>query len=164
MDSHPIERENEMKPRLVTVVLLVLALAVPFSVLAQQNSNAEETIRAVLDEIKAANLKGGLEAVPVIEKYYADEYVRILSNGEIQTKAAALDAFRAGTTKVESVEISEVKVRRYGKTAVVTGIVKAKGTSLGVPNSPTGVRFTRVFVKRSNIWQCVLYQTTRIAQ
>ncbi len=152
-----------MKPRLVMLIFLVLALVVPLHMLAQ-GGRAEKEIRTILDELKAANLKGGLEAVPVFDRYYADDYVRILTNGKIETKAAALDSFRAGTTKVESVEISDVRIRIYGKTAVVTGLVKAKGTSLGVANSPTGVRWTRVFVKRGNNWQCVLYQTTRIAE
>jgi hypothetical protein len=152
-----------MKPRLVMLILFVLALAVPMQMLAQ-DGRGEKEIRAILDELKAANLKGGLEAVPVFDKYYADDYVRILTNGKIETKAAALDSFRTGTTKVESVEISDVRIRMYRKTAVVTGVVKAKGTSLGVANSPTGVRWTRVLIKRGGNWQCVLYQTTRIAE
>ena len=152
-----------MKPRIMIAVLLVIALTVPASMLAQQNSKAEQEVRASLDQDTQVILKGGAEAVAVFDKYYADDYTRITSDGSAFTKAETLDGFRTGKTKVDSVETSDVRIRTYGKTAVVTGIVKAKGTTLGVPNSPTGVRFTRVFVKHGGNWQCVLYQTTRIA-
>ena len=152
-----------MNPRFVIAALLILALAVPATMMAQ-GSKAEKEVRAVIDQINAANLKGGSEAAALIDKYYADDYVRILNNGEIYTKAVALDSFRTGRTTVQSAEISDLKIRTYGNTAVATGFVKSKGTSLGLPNSPTGARWTRVFVKRSGVWQCVLYQTTPIAK
>ena len=82
-----------MKPRFVIVMLLVLALAVPASMLAQQ-SKAEKEIRGVIDELNQANLKSGAEAALVFDKYYANEYQRIFSNGAVYTKAAVLDGYR----------------------------------------------------------------------
>jgi ketosteroid isomerase-like protein len=151
-----------MKPRIVIVALLVLALAVPATMLAQ-GSKAEQEIRAVMDELHQANLKGGTEAIPIFARYYADDVERIPPNGAIYTKAQILEGFRTGKTKVESSEFSDIKIRVYGETAVATGIVRVKGTVIGA--AVTGQnRWTRVFVKHGGTWQCVLYQNTPIKQ
>src|ERR1035441_8858752 len=102
-----------MKPRLAIVTLVVLALAVPASMLAQQNSKAEKEVRAVLDELTQANLKGGAEAASIFDKYYEDNFVRILSDGKVRTKADTLDGFRSESVKFESFSISDVKIRLY---------------------------------------------------
>jgi hypothetical protein len=80
-----------MKPRLVIVMLAVLALAVPVSMLAQQNSKAEKEVRAVVEELREANLKSGAEAAAIFDKYMADDGVRIPATGAIYTKADVLN-------------------------------------------------------------------------
>ena len=151
-----------MKPRLVIVMLLVLALAVPTLMLAQQNSKAEKEVRAVLEEIKQANLKGGDEAAAAGDKLFADDYVRITADGAVHNKADMLNGFRTGKTKIETLELSDIKIRIYGHTAVVTGNTNSKGVLVGA-NIPQRTRFTRILVKRDGKWESVLYQNTRIA-
>ena len=68
-----------MKPRFVIVTLLVLALAVPASILAQ-GSKAEKEVRAVIDELQEANLKGGAEGAVIFDKYLADDLTRLPAN------------------------------------------------------------------------------------
>jgi ketosteroid isomerase-like protein len=151
-----------MKPRFVITVLVILALAVPATILAQQ-SKAEKEVRATIEEMRQAPLKGGTEGALMAEKYNADDVVRIPGTGAINTKAEILDGYRAGKLKVESFDFSDVKIRIYGKTAVVTGIESGKGTYLGTPW--TGAyRWSRVLVKLDGMWKCVLYQDTPIKQ
>jgi hypothetical protein len=57
-----------MKPRIMIAVLLVVALAVPASMLAQGSSKAEQEVRTVLDQSDQANLKGGAEAAATFDK------------------------------------------------------------------------------------------------
>jgi ketosteroid isomerase-like protein len=152
-----------MKPRFVIVTLLVLALAVPASMLAQQNSKAEKEVRAVLGEMRTAAMKGGAEAIRINEKYNADDYVRIPGDGRIFTKAEYLNGFKAGNVTVESLDYSDVKIRIDGKMAVLTAIETGKGVQMGTPWTGT-FRFTRVFVKRDGIWKVVLYQDTPLKQ
>ena len=71
-----------MKPRFVIAMLLVLALAVPVSMLAQ-DSKAEKEVRAVLEEQRQANLMGGAEAATAFDKLFADDYVRITADGAV---------------------------------------------------------------------------------
>jgi hypothetical protein len=150
-----------MKPRIVIAVFLVLALAVPASMLAQQQSKAEKEIRAVLEEIRTNLIKSGADMVRTAEKYYPDDMVRIPGYGTLYTNADMIAGFKKGETTVESLDYSDIKVRVYGKWAVVTGIESGKGKHLGTPW--TGAfRFSRVFVKRNGIWKNVLYQDTEV--
>ena len=142
-------------------MLVILALAVPASMLAQQ-SKAEKEVRAALEEFRQANLKGGAEGAAILEKSLADEYTRISTEGNVFNKAQALDSIRTGKTRYESIEYSNLKISIYGKTAVATEIVTSKGRTYGVGTSPTGVRWTQVLVKRNGKWQPVLLQTTRL--
>jgi len=153
-----------MKPRFVIAMLVVLAVAVPASMLAQQNSKAEKEVRAVLDEIQKAVLKGGVEAAAFFDKYNADDFTLIGPNGAVQTKAENLEGFRSGKTGYQKMDFSDVKVRIYGNTAVVTGIVKFIGEQAGVNYTGNQYRFTRVFVRQGGIWKHVLLQNTRITQ
>jgi hypothetical protein len=156
------KESEEMKPRFVIVALVILALALPASMLAQQNSKEEKEVRAVLDQITAANLKGGDEAAAAFDKLFADDYTRITSDGAVHNKADMLNGFRTGKTKIETLELSDIKIRIYGHTAVVTGNTNSKGVLVGA-NIPQRTRFTRILVKRDGKWESVLYQNTRIA-
>jgi hypothetical protein len=149
-----------MKPRFVIAVLLVLALAIPATMLAQQ-SKAEKEVRAVVDELNQANLKGGDEAASVMDKYLANDVVRIPSNGSIFTKSDMVDGFKTGKIKVSKMEPSDVKVYIYGNTAVVTGIFTSVSTVVNASYNNTN-RWTRVLVKRHGSWKTVLYQNTPI--
>ena len=76
-----------MKRKCAIITLVTIALVLPLVVLAQGTTAAENEVRAVIDELQKANLKGGPEAVPIFEKYYAEEFLRIPSNGVVYTKA-----------------------------------------------------------------------------
>jgi hypothetical protein len=153
--------EKSMKPRLVIVALVILALAVPASMLAQQ-SKAEQEVRAILAQTEQANLKGGAEAAAAFDKLFADEYTRIPPSGAALTKADIVNGFRTGKISYQKFDLSDVKVRIYGNTAVVTGIVKSVAEQAGIKSTSNPARFTRVFVKRDGIWKQVLNQSTRI--
>jgi len=74
-------------------------------------------------------------------------------------KADTMSAIKSGDIKITSNELSDLKVRVYGDTAVVTGKTDVKGTSGGKDISgPT--LFTRVYVKKDGRWQSVAFQQT----
>jgi hypothetical protein len=64
-----------MKLRFVIVTFLVIALAVPATMMAQQNSKDEQQIRTLIEESRQANLKGGAEAIAFFQKSLPDDYV-----------------------------------------------------------------------------------------
>ena len=150
-----------MKPRIMIAVLLVVALTVPASMLAQQ-SKAEKEVLAVIDAIQKGVLKGGAEAAATFDKYNADDFTLIQGNGAVLTKAETVEGWRSGKSRYQKMDFSDVKVRIYGNTAVVTGIVKFIGEQAGVKYTGNQYRFTRVFVRQGGIWKHVLIQNTRI--
>jgi hypothetical protein len=150
-----------MKRRLAIVTLVILALAVPASLLAQQNSKAEKEIRAFLEKSRQTNLKGGAEAVATFDKLIADDYIRIPSNGAMLNKAGLLEGFKTGNIKVESTELSDIKIRIYGKWAIVTGIDTSTWTLNG-ERIDAAARWSRVLRKEDGIWKVMLYQSTKL--
>jgi len=72
-----------------------------------------------------------------------------------------VNAFKTGRTKLTSNELSDMKVRVYGNTAVITGKADVKGT-LGGKDTNGQIMFTRVYVKKNGTWQSVALQQTAI--
>ena len=77
------------------------------------------------------------------EKYYADDYTGIHSDGKLTTKAQEIENFKSGARKYESIDVREIKIRAYGDTAVVVLLISLKGTYGGKSFSADS-RVTRV--------------------
>ena len=96
-----------------------------------------------------------------IDRLQAEEYLFTDPAGQVWTKSRELDTIKSGDLAIDSVELSEMKVRLYDNTAVVTLRVvwhgQFRGTDISGPQ-----RMTDVFVKRDGRWQCVASQATRI--
>jgi ketosteroid isomerase-like protein len=93
------------------------------------------------------------------ERSLADDYVAIGPLGNVITKAEAVAARKTSQLHYDSVDFSEVAVRVYGDTAIVTARAEVKGTDLGQDFSGP-YRFTRVWVKHNGEWKTVSYQAT----
>ena len=70
--------------------------------------------------------------------------------------------FKTGQTKLTSDEVSDMKVRVYGNTAVVTGTADGAGTMAG-KDTKGQIMFTRVWVKKGGSWQPVAFQQTLVS-
>ena len=70
--------------------------------------------------------------------------------------------FKTGQTKLTSNELSDMKVRVYGNTAVITGKADVAGTMAG-KDTKGQIMFTRVYVKKDGQWQSVAFQQTRVS-
>ncbi len=97
-----------------------------------------------------------------INSIQAEEFEFIGPNGQIWTKARALESVKSGLLQIDSFEMSGFKIRIYVDTAVVNFRVVWNGNSNGVDISGPQ-RMTDVFVKRDGRWQCVASQATRIS-
>jgi hypothetical protein len=93
------------------------------------------------------------------EHSLAENYIAIGPLGDVITKGDVVAARRTSKLHYESVEFSEVAVRVYGDTAIVTARAEVKGTDLGQDFSGP-YRFTRVWVKHGGEWRTVSYQAT----
>jgi hypothetical protein len=93
------------------------------------------------------------------ERSLAENYIAIGALGNVITKGDVVAARRTSQLHYESVDFSEVAVRVYGDTAIVTARAEVKGTDLGQDFSGP-YRFTRVWVKHGGEWRTVSYQAT----
>jgi ketosteroid isomerase-like protein len=64
------------------------------------------------------------------------------------------------TNRYEGLPLSDVRVRVFGDTALLTGYIDTKN----VGRSPFRVRTIQIFVKNSGRWQLAAFQSTRITQ
>ena len=119
----------------------------------------QETIREVIGmerQAKEASLRRDPE-FPA--KALADDYVAISPLGQVTTKKEAISARKSGQLRYETIDVSDMVVRLYGDTAIVTARADVKGHQLGEDFSGP-YRYTRVWVRHSGRWQAVSYQAT----
>jgi ketosteroid isomerase-like protein len=124
-----------------------------------QGSSVEDQIKKIENDRAAAVVKGD---VATLEALTADDYTLINANGQLSDKAQTMSAIKTGAIKLTTNELSDLKVRVYGDTAVVTGKSNAKGT-IGGRELKGPVLFTRVYVKKNGKWQSVAFQQTPVA-
>ena len=123
------------------------------------DSGEQETIRKIVDmerQCKDASLHRDAD---FSLRTLADDYVAITPLGQVTTKEETISARRSGQLRYESMNITDMVVRLYGDTAVVTARADVKGHQLGEDFSGP-YRYTRVWVRRNGRWQTVSFQAT----
>jgi ketosteroid isomerase-like protein len=149
-------------------VLLWSALAVMPAFAAQHvavhprpsfQSPEQDAIREIVDmerQAKEATLHRDAEFT---QRTLADDYVAITPLGQVTTKQEAISVRKSGQLRYEAMNVSDMVVRIYGDTAVVTARADVKGHQLGEDFSGP-YRYTRVWVRRNGHWQTVSYHAT----
>jgi len=121
----------------------------------------EDVQKAVLDR-DAAKIQAMVHAdAKALGEILRDDLIYIHSSGPVDTKDRVIDEITSGLLQYSAVETSEVGVRVYGNTSVITGRailkVSTKGKRLEIP-----VRYTEVWVCSGGVWQLASWQATRI--
>jgi len=98
-----------------------------------------------------------------LNKLTPNDYTFIDRRGNFLDKKEALGRVQSGQAKMISMTSSDLKIRLYGNTAVLTGRTDVKATMNGRDNSGA-VLFTRVYVRRGGRWESVAYQQTLTAK
>ena len=125
---------------------------------AAATEELKETLKKLETDRADMTVRGDADA---LAKNTSDDYVLIDANGNVSGKAEMLEGFKSGASKMESNQPSDMTVRVYGNTAVVTGTSKVKGKIRGRAINGT-MRFTRVWVKKAGDWQTVSLQQTPV--
>jgi len=145
--------------RRCTASLIASALSLAVLLGLAWAANVEEELKKLETDRAAAAVKGD---VATLEKQTADDYTFINMYGQMSDKSQMVNAFKTGLTKLTSNEPSDMKVRVYGNTAVITGKADVKGT-LGGKDTNGQIMFTRVYLKKNGTWQSVAFQQTAVA-
>jgi ketosteroid isomerase-like protein len=147
----------------------LFCLLVSLPVLAAQRVSArpkpamdtgdQESIRQIIDmehQAREASLRRDVE---FSQRNLAEDYVAITPLGQVTTKQDTVSARKSGQLKYDTINVTDMVVRVYGDTAVVTARADVKGHQLGEDFSGP-YRYTRVWVRRTGHWLAVSYQAT----
>ncbi len=94
-----------------------------------------------------------------MDRILADDFVLVLGNGTVVTKAELLARAQNKESIYEYQEDTDKTVRIWGDTAVVTALLRAKGTHNGKPFEYK-VWFSDTYVHTPNGWRYVLGQAS----
>jgi len=123
------------------------------------DSADQSTIREIVEMERQAK-EASLHRDPEFsQRTLAEDYVAITPLGQVTTKQDTVSARKSGQLRYEAIDVSDMVVRVYGDTAVVTARADVKGHQLGEDFSGP-YRYTRVWVRRTGHWQAVSYQAT----
>ncbi len=137
-----------MKRRLA---LSVVVLTLFSSALAQQATSPSAKVLALEakwnDAYKASN-------ITAMDALLADDFIITVEDGNTFSKAGYIAHVNDPDTRVEVSEMTDLKVRMHGNTAVVTGAYHEKGTTRGKPYDYRD-RFTDVWQDVGGKWQVI---------
>lgn len=125
-------------------------------------ASAEEDRRTVAEldqQFQAAVKRNDADAMA---KILHDQMVLILSDGQINTRADQLEEARSKALRyeIQDEDPGTQTVRVYGDTAVVTALLRIKGTSKGVAFD-RHVWFSDTYVRTAQGWRYFLGQVGR---
>ena len=147
------------------VVVLVLAACSNILYAGQTKPPHAHEVRHEIDQLEEAwrnaMLKGDTTTMSTL---LADDYIAITSSGMLQTKEETLANLRTRRIHLTSLDVSDRKVRFYGKTALVTSQASVQGTT---PDGDVsgGFRYTRVYVQDAQgHWKIVSFEASHIRQ
>jgi hypothetical protein len=139
-----------MQYRLAVIALLLL----PSIVRAEQSGDA---IQVLSRQVRAYFVDMGDGDIAGIERALAADYLVIGGDGKLETRAERLAWLRSNVKDLADIEPSELLVRMYGNTGIVTGLVEIV---LDSSAPPIRERFTQVWVLESGAWKMVTGQIT----
>jgi ketosteroid isomerase-like protein len=123
------------------------------------DADDQATIREIVDMERQAREASLHRDADFSQRTLAEDYVAITPLGQVTTKQDTLSARKSGQLRYDTINVSDMVVRVYGDTAVVTARADVKGHQLGEDFSGP-YRYTRVWVRRTRHWQAVSYQAT----
>lgn len=149
--------------------LLLCLFLLMFLPTARATDSVPSDLRAVIAERQKASLEGDSSKASSL---MADEYIQTDISGHVQDKATWFKEYfdpvaaliKAGKFRWEVYEQKDLQFRVYGDSAVVMGLLEAKGAGARwVPQTHTWAadpnaslsgtfRFTHVYIKRNGKW------------
>jgi ketosteroid isomerase-like protein len=152
------------KPNLICALLL--ALVFPALVVGQgtsknkgpQAGGVEQQLKQMEDDWQKATRTKDAAA---LKRIIAEDWVATDDKGKALNREQYISQTTSNPDVVQSNENTDMQVRVYGNTAVVTGGLTEKGTRNGTAYTDT-YKWTDVFVKRGGQWQAVVSQWMKV--
>jgi ketosteroid isomerase-like protein len=127
----------------------------------KQRHEWRREIEKLEDTWQDAVLKGN---AAVMDSLMSADYLAITANGTLLSREDTLSNLRTGVIHITALDVSDRKVRFYGKTALVTCKTELSGTT-ATGDISGGYRYTRVYVRDAQgKWKIVSFETSRIRE
>ncbi len=150
-------RSRQIAPALA-VLLLLAACPGGWALPRHENKVLHKEIEALEQQWRQAILTNN---VAEMNNLLSDDYIGITSNGAVENKAQALAQRRASTVTITKLDLSDIHIRVYGDTAVVTSVADLAGTN-GDSDISGKYRYTRVYARRRGSWKIVSFEASRV--
>lgn len=132
-------------------IALLIAAAATLSAAQEKEKGEAAAIRSLevkwTESYKTRNIE-------ILSTLLADEFVITIEDGNTYSKAGYISHSADGTTHVQVAELSDLKVRMHGDTAIVTGAYHERGDSNGKAYEYRD-RLTDTWMKIGGKWQVV---------
>lgn len=143
---------------LLAAVLCLLVATPAFALPHRDSKSIHKKIEALEMQWRDALVNNN---VRLMDHLLADDYLGVSANGTVETKSEEIAQSRAGTLRIQSLNLSDIKVRVFGNTAVVTSRAELTGMN-GQSDISGNYRYTRVYNKRFGQWKIISFEASRI--
>ncbi len=130
--------------------LTVYLLMIPFARAAEEEADAAQ-VRALDFKLTEAYKQRQFD---MLASLLDDEFVITFEDGSVYGKTGYISFSATSTIKVDLAEMTEVKVRVHGTTAILTGVYHEKGKDKSGPYDYRD-RFTDVWLKSGGKWHLI---------
>src|SRR6266550_6306089 len=132
--------------------ILILWLSMGFAIpLSAQEKDSANSIRKLEEKWTESYKK---RQIDILSSLLADDFVITVEDGNTYSKSGYISHSADPSVQVDIAELSDLKVRIHGNTAVVTGAYHEKGKSNGKSYEYRD-RLTDVWMKVGNKWQVI---------
>jgi ketosteroid isomerase-like protein len=142
---------NSMKLRILLFLAGALAVCALDFAAAQSSQASVSKVLNLENQWNAAYKRSDIAAM---NSLLADDFVITIEDGTTFSKPGYIAHNGNSTVHVEVSDMSDLKVRMHGNTAVVTGAYHEKGTDKGKPYEYND-RFTDVWMNVGGKWQVI---------
>ena len=139
----------------VAVVIAATAFSQDSANTARDSADTKELMR--LESVwNDAYARGDADA---LDRLCASDLIVTLTNMQVMDKTASIAILRSGRVKFTRYETSEVRIRVYDNSAVVTGRLQRTRDAQGRQTNDIW-RFTKVYVRSAARWQVVAWHAS----
>ena len=156
--------------RIVTMVAVALAGALPAHAQADAGAGAAEAEREVREAVERFGRAFAEADASALGPMLSEDYVHTNWDGAVLDKSGWLDYVRSrraelesGALRIDAHTTDDLKVRLYGNVAVVTGRNTTRGERGGEAFT-TRIRFTHVWVKVDGGWRRAAFHDSTITE
>ena len=117
-----------------------------------KDKSMEQQILKMTEEVLAAEVR---EDSAAMERFFTENYTHTHSVGRVESKAQFIAAFKPGTHKYVSADISQTQVRFFGTSAIISGSER-----IGVADGDHHYVFSAFWVQEQGKWRMAAWITS----